>query len=244
MAQNRSSAIMAQRHRAPNALDHFPTPPWATRALCEWLRRGESVPLADQMCWEPACAEGHMARTLGEYFGDVRASDVHDHGWSGMEGLHDFLMPGPPVSSPDWIITNPPFLLAGQFIAHARALALRGVAMLVRTSFLEGARRWREVFDPYPPRAALQFSERVIMARGVLRDPAVAYWDADAEKLRKPSTATAYCWLVWSGWDHEPAAPVLGWIPPGTRARLECPGDYPAPAAPEPGAHPAMMEYK
>jgi hypothetical protein len=27
------TAVMAQRHEPPDALDHFPTPPWATRAL-------------------------------------------------------------------------------------------------------------------------------------------------------------------------------------------------------------------
>lgn len=37
--QNRSTAVMQQRLRddVPDPLDYFPTPPWATRALCEWL---------------------------------------------------------------------------------------------------------------------------------------------------------------------------------------------------------------
>lgn len=34
MAQNRSHAVMSQRVEAHDSLDHFPTPPWATRALC------------------------------------------------------------------------------------------------------------------------------------------------------------------------------------------------------------------
>ena len=37
MSQNRSSAVMAQRKEPPDSLDFFPTPPWATRALCERL---------------------------------------------------------------------------------------------------------------------------------------------------------------------------------------------------------------
>jgi len=30
--QNRSHAVMAQRHEAADSVDDFPTPPWATRA--------------------------------------------------------------------------------------------------------------------------------------------------------------------------------------------------------------------
>ena len=33
MAQNTSTAVMARRAEAPDSLDFFPTPPWATRAL-------------------------------------------------------------------------------------------------------------------------------------------------------------------------------------------------------------------
>lgn len=66
MAQNTSPAVMAQRREPANSLDYFPTPPWATRALCEFLDL--AVPLAPQRCWEPACGEGHMVRPLLECF--------------------------------------------------------------------------------------------------------------------------------------------------------------------------------
>lgn len=42
MSQNCSSAVMQQRSEPRDSLDDFPTPPWATRALCEWLRFGAS----------------------------------------------------------------------------------------------------------------------------------------------------------------------------------------------------------
>ena len=35
MSQNTSHAVMNQRREARDSLDDFPTPPWATRALCE-----------------------------------------------------------------------------------------------------------------------------------------------------------------------------------------------------------------
>jgi hypothetical protein len=40
VSQNRSSAVMQQRSEPHDSLDDFPTPPWATRALCEFLRDG------------------------------------------------------------------------------------------------------------------------------------------------------------------------------------------------------------
>ena len=66
MAQNRSSAVMQQRSEPHESLDDFPTPPWATRALCEQLKLlGFDLPR--QSVWEPACNRGYMARVLGEY---------------------------------------------------------------------------------------------------------------------------------------------------------------------------------
>jgi hypothetical protein len=66
---------MAQRVEPPDSLDYFPTPPWATRALCEFLKLHHK--LHGQTCWEPACGGGHMARPLAEYFERVYSSDVH-----------------------------------------------------------------------------------------------------------------------------------------------------------------------
>lgn len=227
MTANRSPAVMAQRAPAPDALDYFPTPPWATRALCEWLlARGE--PLSSFRAWEPACGEMHMAHALAEYFEDVRATDVHQYG---NNGLCDFLMldtyaPWAPV---EWIITNPPFLVAEQFIATARRHARRGVAMLVRTNFLEGQDRHRNIFTgEHQPSHVLQFAERVGMFQGRLievgkPDP----FNLDEKgKPRKAATATSYCWLLWLP-GHANRPTELHWIAP-CRTQLERPGDYPA----------------
>ena len=111
MAQNTSHAVMAQRVEPHDSLDFFPTPLWATRALCEFIVQGD--PLLDtKRVWEPACGQGHMARALGEYFEAVYSSDAHDYGAG---AVRDFLFPGDePVF--DWIITNPPFRLGEQFL--------------------------------------------------------------------------------------------------------------------------------
>lgn len=215
MAQNTSHAVMAQRHEVHDSLDDFPTQPWAPRALCEHVL--PSADLGSRSVWEPACNRGHMVRPLQEYFRRVYASDIHDYGFQcdGQERVVDFLMPF--SASPcmdangvDWIITNPPFRLAEQFIERASHLAKVGFAMIVRTSFLEGVGRYTNLFSKNPPSLIAQFSERVPMVKGRL--------------TATGSTATAYCWLVWI--DGEPNTRFV-WIPP-CRRQLEREGDYPA----------------
>lgn len=221
MAQNTSSAVMAQRREPADSLDFFPTPPWATRALCEFLDHCcRDTPLEHAACWEPACGQGDMVRPLREWFLGVHGSDVHDYGVPEQATVQDFLwpskVPGVPGRGPDWIITNPPFRLAGLFALHALTRAREGVALLVRTSFLEGGGRYETLFAPHPPAWILQFCERVPMFTGRL----------DA----KGSSATAYCWVVWRAPFDSGASPAFHWLPP-CRKRLERPGDYPkAPA--------------
>lgn len=203
MSQNRSHAVMAQRVEPHDSLDDFPTPPWATRALCEHVL--EKKEIAKQSVWEPACNRGYMARPLKEYFKSVHASDIHDYGWDGQERVVDFLFSGlePPhiaAAGVDWIITNPPFRLAEQFIQRGLEIANEGVAVLVRTSFLEGVSRYENLFGKNPPNTVAQFVERVPMVKG-RHDP-------------NASTATSYAWLVWGGYD---VPTTFRWIPPCRR---------------------------
>jgi hypothetical protein len=206
MSQNRSNAVMATRIEPHDSLDFFPTPPWATRALCEWLIAG-AIDLQQLSAWEPACGAGDMARPLSEYFRHVRASDVFDYGFG--ERL-DFLWPDAGAAV-DFIITNPPFRLAEQFALTGLERASCGVALLVRTAFLESAARYASLFRETPPSDILQFVERVPMFKGRLD--------------RLGSTATSYCWLIWLR-PVEAGATRFHWIPP-CRKRLKREGDYP-----------------
>ena len=218
MTQNRSSAVMQQRREPHKSLDDFPTPPWATRALCEWLlERGALSPVTAgsrrlltpgwqgvRICREPAANRGHMVRPLREYFSDVQASDIFDYGVG--YPVADYLF-GPDPAPVDWTITNPPFRLAEQFIARALRTSAVGVAMILRTAFLEGAGRYRSLFSATPPSHVLQFTERVVMHKGKL----------------SPIALSASCWLIWM--DDTARRTELHWIPP-CRKRLEREGDY------------------
>jgi hypothetical protein len=214
MSQNRSSAVMQQRSEPHDSLDDFPTPPWATRALCEWLiARGEDLSAFN--CREPAANRGHMVAPLTEYFASVEASDVHDYGVGFV--VEDYLF-GPAPEPVHFTITNPPFRLAEQFIERMAATSEFGFAVIVRVAFLEGIGRYERLFAKNPPSHVLQFAERVVMHKGRLAP--------------EGSTATAYAWLVWldCGATDE-GETVFGWLAP-CRKRLERASDYDA-AEPE-----------
>lgn len=200
MTQNRSTAVMQRRVEAHDSLDDFPTPPWATRALCEWLENIEGYDLGAMSVREPAANRGYMARPLSEYFRSVDASDIHDYG-AGYP-VQDYLFPVP-LSQVDWTITNPPFRLAEQFIHRAMQTSDEGVAVIVRSAFLEGIGRYERLFRDNPPSLTLQFAERVPMVKG--------RYDQTA------ASATAYSWLVWMMGKSNPR---MAWVPP-CRKRLE-----------------------
>lgn len=204
MSQNTSSAVMQRRSEPHDSLDDFPTPPWATRALCEWLDHS-GHDLSDCTVREPAANRGHMVRPLREFFAHVEASDVHDYG-AGFP-VRDYLF-GPDPDPVNWTITNPPFRLAEQFIERAAATSTRGFAVIVRAAFLEGQGRFERLFSRNPPSYVLQFTERVVMHKGRLAP--------------EGSTATAYAWLVWIDGEFPTR---LGWIAP-CRKRLERASDY------------------
>lgn len=217
------TSVMSSRVEAADSLDDFPSPPWSARAGGELIRR---IDPAATSCWEPACGRGTMAFGLADYFDDLFATDIHDYGFG---GVLDFL--GEEAAAPqysgryDFIVSNPPFRLAEQFVRMGLRRAKRGVAMLCRSVFLEGAGRNPLFTDPDLGFAiAAQFAERVPMVKG--------RWDPQA------STATAYSWFVWfrpnpdlgltedAIFQAQTAGGHLGLIiPPGTRARLSRPAD-------------------
>jgi hypothetical protein len=207
MTQNTSSAVMQQRSEPHDSFDDFPTPPWATRALCEFLASLKIGNLAEMSCREPAANRGHMVKPLSEYFQAVEASDVHDYG-AGYR-VRDYLFPVH-FDRTDWTITNPPFKLAEQFIERALSLSSVGVAVIVRSAFLEGVGRYERMFATNPPSYVVQFSERVVIHKGRLAP--------------EGSTATAYCWLIWLQDDGGDTR--LKWFKPCRKA-LERDGDYP-----------------
>ena len=200
---NVNISARSKRVEPLNSLDDFPTPPWATRALMKHV-------LSDQACSgmeviEPACGRGHMSETLKEYVLKVHSSDIFNYGYG---GVADFLHEDYTVKS-DWLITNPPFKHAEEFIQKGLTLADVGVAVLVRTVFIESVGRYKRLFSKRPPSLIAQFSERVPIVKGRLD--------------RTVSSATGYAWLIWNKKSQKSSRVV--WIPP-CRSVLELDSDY------------------
>jgi len=236
MKPSGAGSVMADRARGEVAgddaqtalhrrLEYFPTPPWAARAGGELIQRVDPGPWT---CWEPACGAGHMAHGLGDYFEcPVWKSDIHPQAEE--VGHADFLATDTAMGFiADWIVTNPPFASAAQFVQLGLKRARRGVAILARATFFESAGRYPLFFppgdaEPYVPLGVYApFFERVPMTLG--------RWDP------KASTATAYAWFVWPIAARRTGGCRVIPIPPGSRERLTRPDDArlfgPTPVAP------------
>jgi hypothetical protein len=208
-------AVMAGRVAAPDGLDFFPTPPWAVRAFCEFaLRLGGDR--RGGIAWDPACGMGHMAVPLAEYFARVHASDIYPYGFG---EVGDFLdrslgVHWSPPDRVDWIVINPPFNAAKDFLLRALSYKpTQGIALLLRTVWLESEDRWRDIFSAeIAPSAVYVSADRIPMTEGRY-DPAA-------------SSATSYSWFVWrSHLIGKPVKCTLEWVPFGAKAKFYRRGD-------------------
>ena len=111
---------------------------------------------------EPACGAGHMAKVLKEYFWQVQSTDAHQYGYAQQR---DFLTHPYETNAVDWVITNPQFRLAEEFVLRALRLARHGVAILARTVFLESVGRYGGVSPPANASATIRDAKRLGVGR-------------------------------------------------------------------------------
>lgn len=167
--------------------DFYPTPPRGTQALLAVEKFYGNI-------WEPACGDGAISRELESAGYDVVSTDLIDRGY----GIprRDFLLDYEMTA--DNIVTNPPFKLANEFVAHALTRSRRKVAMLCRLAWLEGKERGK-MFQRTPIARVWVFSSRIPMLRG------------GDKMLAGGGGMIAFAWFVW---DHEhKGPPTLGWLP-------------------------------
>lgn len=174
------AAVNAGRHALADRKDDlYETPPEATLALL----RAERLP---QFLWEPACGRGAIVNVLREAGHEVVATDLVDYGLPITAPSYyrrDFLLEQSAPAGCQGIVTNPPFKLAEQFIAHALELCPL-VVMLLRLAFLESERRRDILENGYLARVHI-FRNRLPMMH---RDG----WEGP-----KASSATPFAWFVW-----------------------------------------------
>jgi hypothetical protein len=125
---------------------------------------------------------------------EVRSTDLIDRGYG--QGGIDFLAVNEPWNGD--IITNPPYILASEFIIKAMQLIPNGnkIAMFLKLQFLEGKER-KKLFKQYPPKVVYVSSSRISCAK-------------NGEFEKYPSSAIAYGWFLWEkGFTGEP---VIRWF--------------------------------
>src|SRR5258708_40298482 len=133
----RRKRIIAGTGRAPlseRGNDLYETPPVAVHALL----RVEPLP---KVIWEPACGPGSIVRVLRGANYRVYASDLENYGCPDSDSRVDFLMERSHPHGVEAIVTNPPYMIGANFVAHALELGIPKVVMLLRLLFLESSRR-------------------------------------------------------------------------------------------------------
>lgn len=161
-----------------NKTDFYATPPEVTVALLDFL---ESKNLITPHCtiWEPACGSLAMVEVFLDREYRIIGTDLHPQ-INGMIGL-DFLRAN---ENCDWIITNPPFSKATEFITHALELG-KPCAFLLKSQFWHAKSRL-DLFREHPPSYVLPLT-----------------WRPDFLYGAKSGSPTMEClWTVWAG-GHE-----------------------------------------
>jgi len=166
--------------------DFYPTPPEATEEL---FRRE----FFEGEVWECASGDGSMSKVIEKY-NHCYSSDLQTKDWIyGDKGI-DFLTS---QRKTDFIITNPPYRFAKEFVLKAKRTASKKIAMLLKLVFLESSGRY-EMFqdEEFPLKTVYVFCKRVnIYKNGI---------------VGKNSGLIAYAWFVW---DKEYSGqPMVEWI--------------------------------
>jgi hypothetical protein len=120
-----------------NSTDFYPTPGNVTTALLDCLNLDPAHSI-----WEPAAGEGHMVKVLAARGHKVVATDLYSYTYENFLDVAELRA--------DWIITNPPFKLAEEFIRHAIGLRPQGVAMLLKSQYWHAASRLK-LFQEHRP---------------------------------------------------------------------------------------------
>ena len=110
--------------------DFYETP----YSMTDHLLKREPFDFSQSVC-EPACGAGAITKILSEHFtGDITSYDAEVN----------FLSE---TGQYEYIVTNPPFSLAMEFIKKAKTVATNKFALLLPLSYLHGKRRFDEVYN-------------------------------------------------------------------------------------------------
>lgn len=181
------------RNRVSN--DFYATPPSSVEALIEKETiKGSFL--------EPCVGQGHILQTVLDNcdISTYTAVDLVDRGFPNTY-VEDFLKASFDTKF-DWIVTNPPYKLAKEFIEKSLTLLKDNghIAMFLKIQFLEGVAR-KAFFEQYPPKTIYVFSKRQNPWRN---------GEPLDENGKKWSSTMCFAWFVWEQGFH--GDPIIKWI--------------------------------
>ena len=178
--------------------DLYETPGCAVRSLLAL------EPLPTRI-WEPACGPGSIVRELRAAGKDIVATDLVDYGLENSTAGVDFLMERQVFAGVEAVVTNPPFKLAADFVAHALHLCPH-VVMLLRVAFLEGL-RWH---SPDEEKRGLDLGAH--LARVTVFCPRLPMMHRDGWDGPKASSAMCFAWFTFRrGWASQGGQATVRW---------------------------------
>ena len=163
--------------------DFYETPYSLTRKFldAEYFNKNATV------C-EPACGKGAITRVLKEYW-DENLVTAYDQ-------EVNFLWE---TGTYDYIVTNPPFSIASEFIQKAKRVAKK-FALLLPLSYLHGKQRYDEIYSDreYGLKKVYVFTRYPMLGESLREDG------------KYKTGMMVYAWFVWeSGYS---GSPMIDWL--------------------------------
>ena len=162
--------------------DFYETPYSMTSHLLEVENFDKSLTVC-----EPACGAGAISNILKKHWNNVIAYDVEK----------DFLLE---YGNYDYIITNPPFSIAYEFVKKAKKIATKKFAFLLPLSYLHGKKRYDDIYmdKTYGLKKVYVFT-RYPMLGEPLRDDG-----------KYNTGMMVYAWYIFE--NHFSGSPTIDWL--------------------------------
>ena len=164
--------------------DFYETPYSLTRKFLDAEEFDKSLTVC-----EPACGAGAISNILKERWENSLVS-AYDEETNFLSETGNY----------DYIVTNPPFSLAQEFILKAKTVANYKFALLLPLSYLHGKKRFDEIYSDkeYPLKKVHVFTRYPMLG----------------DKLREDGKYTTgmmvYAWFVWE--NGYSGLPIIDWI--------------------------------
>ena len=185
---NGLNTIMGARNNAKTERqkdDFYATDPKTVELFLKSLER-DGVKL-NQNLWECSCGLGHISQVLKNHKYNVTSTDLIDRGYNDFT-LNFLKIPAEKKFNGD-IITNPPYKLQEDFVKQGLNLLKEDgnkLILYVKIQFLEGIKRYNEIFSVNPPKYIYIHSTRQTVAR-----------DGDFKTYGGKANTICFIWCIW-----------------------------------------------